>query len=270
MRMNLSTAPMQTQRSSLSVTLSVWHALLLREALSRLFHRRAAWVWLLLEPIAHVLFLVVVFTAIRVTHIGGIEAELWLIVGMLAYFVFNRTGSQGGNAVKANLALFTYRQVKPVDTVLVRCLLEFALMLFVSLILLLVAGIWGLHAIPHDPLGALVALFGLWLLGVGYALIYSVVTTMVSEMQKVLDIAMLPLYMASGTMVSLSAIPAPYREWLMLNPVAHGLEAMRLAFAPYYHAAPELSIDYLYRFAVVLVFIGLLMHSRLQERLIAQ
>lgn len=41
-------------RNPLTVTFAVWNALLLREALSRLFGRRAAWFWLLFEPIFHV------------------------------------------------------------------------------------------------------------------------------------------------------------------------------------------------------------------------
>src|SRR3546814_2028028 len=36
-----------------SVTLSVWKALLLREALARLFSGRASWFWLIAEPILH-------------------------------------------------------------------------------------------------------------------------------------------------------------------------------------------------------------------------
>ena len=261
---------MQNTRSPLQVTLAVWHALLLRESLSRLFHRRAAWAWLLLEPIAHVLFLVVVFSVIRITHIGGIETALWLIVGMLAYFMFNRTAIQCGQAVRANGALFTYRQVKPVDTVLVRSMLEGVLMIAVCLVLLTGAGLWGLHVIPHDPLGVFLAFLGLWLLGVGFGLVTSVLTNLVEELDKIVGIAMLPMYMASGTMVPLAAIPSPYREWLMLNPVAHGLEAARLGFAPYYHAVPELSVSYLYGFALTLLFAGLALHTRFQQRLISQ
>ena len=55
-----------------------------------------------------------------------IFAGLWLAIGltvdigMLAYFMFQRTATQVMNAISANQALFAYRQVKPADTVLVR------------------------------------------------------------------------------------------------------------------------------------------------------
>jgi capsular polysaccharide transport system permease protein len=51
-------------RSSASITLSVWNAIFLREAVSRVSGGRAAWVWLLLEPVAHLTVLLVVLSAL--------------------------------------------------------------------------------------------------------------------------------------------------------------------------------------------------------------
>jgi capsular polysaccharide transport system permease protein len=257
-------------RSHLEITLAVWHALLLRESLSRLFARRAAWVWLLLEPAAHVLFMVLIFAVIRVSHIGGINTALWLIVGMLAFFFFRRTFSQGANAIKANAALFTYRQVKPIDTVLMRCVLEALLMLAITLLLLGGAALLGVSVVPSDPLAVMEALFGMWLLGLGFGLITSVITSLISELDNIMSLMMMPLYMISGTMIPMTAIPSPYREWLMFNPAAHGVEAIRLGFAPFYHAVPELSLAYLYGFALVTVFFGLALHARFAQRLVTQ
>ena len=70
-------------RSSWHITLSVWHALLLREAVSRMFSRRSALLWLLLEPVVHILVLALIFSAIRVRHIGGMDTGLWIAAGML-------------------------------------------------------------------------------------------------------------------------------------------------------------------------------------------
>jgi capsular polysaccharide transport system permease protein len=41
-------------------------------------------------------------------------------------------------------------------------------------------------------------------------------------------------------------MPQPYRDMLMFNPIAHGLELVRAAFFPYYHAVPGISSAYLY------------------------
>lgn len=261
---------MKLTRSPLTITLAVWHALLLREALSRLFSRRAAWLWLLLEPAVHLAFMVFIFTVIRVRQVGGIETALWLMVGMLGFFMFRRTGTQGANAIGANRSLFTYRQVTPVDTVLVRVALEGLVMLMVSVFILSGAGLLGLSYLPSDPLAVIEATAGLWLLGVGFGLIVSVLKELVPELDNILDMFMTPLYMLSGVIVPLSAIPYPYREWLMYNPVAHGLEALRLGFATYYHATPELSMPYLYGWGLGMVFVGLLLQARFARKLTSQ
>lgn len=75
--------------------------------------------------------------------IGGIETVTWVVAGMLAFFMFRRSGQQGVQGISANRALFAYRQVRPVDTVIVRALMEGLLMLLISLCVLAGAGLIG-------------------------------------------------------------------------------------------------------------------------------
>lgn len=262
--------PMDTTRSPAAIMLSVWEALFLREAVSRLAAGRAAWLWLLLEPVAHIVFLMSVFAIIRMHVVGGVDAAVWLMVGLLAFFMFKRTAIQAQNAVNANQGLFAYRQVKPVDTVLVRAALEGFLMVLVTIVLLGGAGLFGLDIIPADPLAVLEAFFGLWLMGLGFGLMASVAIELVPELGKFLGLTMTPLYFLSGVIFPIADVPQPYRDWLLLNPVAHGLEAARLGFAPYYHAVPGLSMAYTYGLALLGIFLGLALHVRFATRLIAK
>ena len=257
-------------RTPLAITLSVWKALFLRESLTRLFSGRASWFWLLAEPVFHVSYMLAIFTVIRVNNVGGIDTTIWLIVGMLAFFMFRNTGTQVMHAISANQALFTYRQVKPVDTLLVRGGLEGLLTITVTSILLCGTALFGHSIIPADPLAVLEAFVGLWLLGMGFGLVASVAGELVPELGRLITFVMMPLYMVSGVIFPISVVPQPYRDWLLLNPVVHGLEAARLGFAPYYHAVPELSVGYLYQFALVIIFLGLALHRRFALRLVTQ
>lgn len=256
-------------RNPLTVTFSVWKALLLREALGRLFSSRGAWFWLLAEPVFHMSYMLVIFSVVRVRHVGGIETPIWLMVGLVAFFMFRQTGTQGANGISANRSLFTYRQVKPVDTVLVRSALEAVLLLCVMVITMMGLGLLGLDALPANPLTVLQAFVALWLLGLGYGLVTSVVSELLPELDRILAFAMMPLYLISGVVFPLSAVPQPYRDWVMLNPVAHGIETARLGFAPFYHAVPELSQSYLFACVLVMLFAGLVLHQRFAEELVA-
>ena len=257
-------------RSSARITFTTWKALFLREAVNRLSAGRAAWLWMLLEPVVHVLFMLFILVGFRMRTVGGIDTAIWLIVGMLSFFMFRRTASQTMNAISANQALFTYRQVKPVDAVLVRAGLEGFLMILVSVILLASVGLFDRVVIPADPMTVFEALLGLWLCGLGFGLIASVASRLVPELGNIIGLAMTPFYFASGVIFPIAAIPQPHRDWLMSNPLAHGLEAARLGFSPYYHATPGLSIAYLYGWALVCIFLGLALHVRYANRIAMQ
>ncbi|MBX3671196.1 MAG: ABC transporter permease [Rhodocyclaceae bacterium] len=257
-------------RSPLSITLSVWRAIFLREALDRLFRERAAWFWLLLEPVLYIMFIAFIWLALRAHTIGGIDIAVWVMVGMLAYFLFRRTAIQVMYAAECNRAYFAYRQVKPFDTAIVRGALEAFLMGIVAFIVLNAALLLGHDAIPQDPLGVISAAFGLWLLGLGYGLVASVIMVLVPELEHILNLFMLPMYLISGVIYPVASVPPPYRDLLMINPVAHALEAVRQGYVPHYHAVDGVSLFYLYAWAAVAVLFGMLLYRRFALRLVMQ
>jgi capsular polysaccharide transport system permease protein len=255
-------------RGPFSITFAVWRAIFLREALDRLFDMRAAWFWLLAEPVMHIGFMCFVFAVIRVRAVGNADVVVWIMVGMLAFFLFRRTAVQVTYAVDSNRPLFTYRQVKPFDPAMARAVLEAFLMAIVSAVILGAVALLGHAVFPSDALLVLQAVFGLWLFGFGYGLVASVLMELVPEMEHVLKILMIPLYLISGVIWPLASIPQPYRDLLMLNPIAHGIELIRLGFFPYYHAVPGLSMAYLYTFVVVSMFLGLMFYRRFAVQLV--
>lgn len=256
--------------SPLIQTVFVWKALFLRESLDRLFGSRFSWFWLFAEPITHIAFFSFIFTIFRIRHIGGIDVLIWLMIGMVAFFTFRRTSMQAMNALDSNQALFYYRQVHPVDAVLVSAALEGFLMSIEIVLLVLGIAMLGFSLKPTNLITILLALGGLWLLGVGLGLIFSVAKGLTREFSWVVKFIMRPLYFISGVIIPISNIPNPYREWLMLNPIAHGIEAARLGFAPYYHSAPEVSMSYLWLSSLVLVTLGLALHRNYSKKLVMQ
>lgn len=254
-------------RSSANITYTTWKALFLRSAVNSLSTGRTAWFWLLAEPIAFIVVLMLVFTLLRVRTIGGISTAVWIMAGILAFFMFRRTAGQSMNVVKASRKLFAYPQIRPVDPVLVQAGLEGFLMVIVSIILLAGAWLYGLPVIPADPLAVIEALLGMWLLGIGFGLVGSAAVELAPPLGAVMGFTLRPLYFLSGVMFPINLIPYPYHDWFMLNPLVHGLEAARLGFAPYYHVTSELSVSYLYGWALVTIFFGLALHVRFARQL---
>ncbi len=260
--------PIKPLRHPLQITLSVWRALFLREAVSRLSSERFSWFWVITEPIFHMSYLLLLYTVCRVRTIAGVDTVIWLIVGIMGFLIFRETSNQMMHAIGANQSLFSYRQVKPIDAVIVRAFLEGFLAIVILTILLSGAALFGHHVLPTYPFIFLLSLSGLWLLGVGLGLCTSVVTHLYPEICPVIKYAMMPLFFISGVIYPISSIPFPYQDWLMWNPIVHGVEGVRLGFGPYYHFPVELNLSYLFEIALVLMLLGLMLHARFNLKLI--
>lgn len=257
-------------RSSLNITLSVWRALFLREALTRISGARARWFWIVAEPLAHMVFFAFMLAGFRHTVIAGADAYVWIVVGLAMFFIFRRSAIQSMWAIDDNKAMFVYRQVRPVDTVIVRAALDGFLNLLIGLVALSLLALMGHRVVPDDPLLVMASLFAIWLLGLGFGLIASVPTVLVEESSVFLGFSMMPLYMLSGVIFPMGVIPYPYQQWLAYNPLVHVLEAVRLGFSSGYHAIASLDMLYVYTWAFVMIFFGLVLQIRFSERLVSQ
>lgn len=255
-------------QSSLYITLAVWRALFLREAVTRLSRERGAWVWLLVEPVIHLSVTMFIFTVIRVRVVSGMNSTIWILYGLLGMFLFMRTGTQAKNAIDANKALFAYRQVKPVDTVLSRAFLEGFLLIIIACIMFGFTYLFGIGVLPEDPLTLIYATLTLWLLGLSYGLNTSVMSELVPEFDKLLKPIMGPLYMLSGVVFPVASVPNPYREVLLYNPIAHCLEAIRAGISSYYHPFPGMDIHYAFLFALASLLFGLALQKRFAVQLV--
>lgn len=253
------------ERGPFQVMLSVWKALFLREAIFRLFSSRTAWVWLLLEPLAHFAFLSFLFVVIRQRSVGNMDIVIWLVLGLTGFFLFRRAATQAGGAIDSNRALFTYRQVLPFDAIVVRAFLEGVIMLATFGVILVILKLIGFSIMPDRPLLLFSAFFGLWFLGLALGILAAVLNEVASESRNILAIVLRPLYFVSGVIFPASRIPVQYRDYFMINPVFHGVEATRSGFSDFYHAVPELNLAYLYQFALVTFALSLLLYRRLNR-----
>ena len=256
-----------TVRSAALITYTTWKALFLRAAVNSLSAGRVAWFWILAEPIAHIIIMMFVFTVLRVRTIGGISTAVWIMAGFLSFFMFRRIAAISMKAVHGSSKLFIYSQIRPADSVLVSAALEGFLMVIVTVILLSGAWMFGLPVIPDNPLSVIEALFGLWLLGLGVGLVNSVALELLPPLGLTIEFLLKPLYFLSGVIIPITVVPYPYIDWILLNPLVHGLEAARLGFAPYYHVSPEISVPYLYAWALCAIFLGLALHVHYAKRL---
>ena len=259
-------------RTHWQVTWSVWQALFVREFLTRLAADRLAWFWMLLEPIAIISIMVGIRAFVLGTHsfINGASFITWTLLGLLGYFMFRENMMRSVGAIDASIKLFTYRQVRPIDPVLVRCFLEGMLKSFVLFLFVVVGMLLDLDLFPDHFYSAVFIWISLWMLGVGTGLALGAASRLIPEIGIIARITTLPLLLISGALLPLHMLPEEILKFLMLNPLVHGLELLRAAFVASYRPLHGVSLAYFWFWILGMMLFGLMLHLRFKRQLQAE
>lgn len=260
---------MLSSRSSWQITRSVWYALFLRESVARTTADRMAWFWMLAEPIA----MVVIMVLIRAVAFGngryivGADFIPWLIVGLFGFHLFRDNMMRSIGAVDSNKGLFSYRQVKPIDSVFVRCYLEGVLKSFVFVLFIIGGVLLELELLPADPLWAVYSWICMWLLGAGAGLTLSALSRLIPEIGRIVKITSFPLLIISGVIFPLNFLPHDIQQYLLYNPIVHGLENLRMSFFPAYRPIGGVNLLYMWYWILCLTALGMALHIRFEAKL---
>ena len=260
--------PRLKPRGGLQVMYAAVRALFLRELQTRFGQYRLGYLWIFLEPALHIGFMLILFGTIRQKIIPGMDFELFLLNGILPFFMFRKISAQALGAVQANKGLFSYRPVKPIDALLARSGLElflhFTAYVLFSLILLWFGYSASGAAIPQ--------LLGYWLLlfllTVSIGLVLLVVGSISPEINKFVSPIFFILYLLSGILYTIHIIPVEYQQYLLWNPLLHIFESMRHAVAPTYPLVQGISLSYVFEWIIGTLFFGLLLYKRFEQQMV--
>ena len=192
---------------------------------------------------------------------------LFLINGIIPFFMFRTGVTLGISATESNRGLFSYRPVKPIDALLARNILEF-LLKFTAYIAFTAAFLWFGYSISFEQIPQLL---GYWALLFIFMLACSLIFIVIGDFKrnrKFLLMFFLILYLLSGILYSIHIIPVEYREYLLFNPLIHIFELMRHAVAPTYSLVPGISLSYFMIWMIISLFIGLLLYKRFERRMV--
>ena len=244
-------------RSNWQIQKFVFYALFIREFKTRFGGFRLGVFWALLEPIAHILVLTTLFSLMQRGGFFGVPFPVFFATGVLTFFIFQKIVSVSIASIKSNMGLFSYRQVKPFDAIVVRATLE--LLVIISVMIFTTwLGIWvfNYECLPKNPLVVVFIIFGLFLLSLGLGFFSAVIGVKYPEAAQLINIIMRPLYFISGIFFPLEFMPKEYHIYLLWNPILHAVEQFRAAWINGYPPG-DTSLIFLYMWALPLFFLGL-------------
>ena len=260
--------PRLKARGGLQVIHASIRALLLRELQTRFGQYRLGYLWVFLEPLLTIGIMVVLFGTVMQRTLPGMDYSVFLINGIIPFFMFRTGVTLAISATESNRGLFSYRPVKPIDALLARNILEF-LLKFTAYIAFTAAFVWFGYSISFEQIPQLLGYWSLlFIFMLACSLIFVVIGDFSKELNKFLSVFFLILYFLSGILYSIHIIPVEYREYLLYNPLIHIFELMRHAVAPTYSLVPGISLSYFLIWMIISLFIGLLLYKRFERRMV--
>jgi len=101
----------------------------------------------------------------------------------------------------------------------------------------------------------------------GFGLVCAVIGIFSENFKKVIGILMRPLFFTSGIFFAVSMMPEKYRGVLLLNPLLHFLELIRVHYFETFRS-PDASYLYIIFWTVGCGYTGLWLYFRLKHRVV--
>ena len=255
-------------RKPLRIFYDVQKALFMRELNMRFSSGRAGLFWTFAEPFIQIM----IFVAIKIALFGRgnstFDFAVFLALNFTAFNLFKHIVTKSTHSFKANKALFVYKQVKPIDTIIARGLVEIFITLILVLIFIVIGYYSGRDMSVQDFNMVVFGFATLILFAYAVAIVIAVGNVFVESIGKLIGFAMTALMFGSAVFYTLDALPISARNILLINPLTH---IMEIIHGSYFAALDDryVSYDYVFGWILVLLYVGLWLYTRLEKRIIS-
>ena len=245
---------------------NVINALVLRETRTRFGKHKLGYAWALLEPTLMILTFLAMFAVVDRATAGEMDTFGFLATGIVPYLLFTKSVVQVSQAINGNKGLLFYPQVKPLDVVFARIVLEFCTYVAVF-ILLMTANVFFHQSLNlSEPMLIIVGFCLASLLGAGLGLVFMGLGQLSNATDRARGPLMRPFFWVSGLFFTVESLPQEYRKLVVYNPVIHVVELVRAGWYPTYDAT-FVNIPYVLVWILGLLFIGLILETATRRKI---
>ncbi len=241
----------------------------MREMSTRFGSKPGGYLWALLDPVAHVVFLSIIFMAIAHIPPLGTSFPLFFATGYIGFQFYQAMAAYLNGSVSANKSLLNYPNVAPFDTIAARYILQLATTILVGICVLGYIAATARHPVSLHLPPLLEAMLAASVLALGVGLTNIVLFSMYPVYEKVFSIVTRPLFLVSGIFYLPDALPPVAKDLILFNPLAHIVMQFRTGFYPQYRASGYDGF-YVWTVAATLLFVGLSLFTMSRGRLRAR
>ncbi|MCS4534526.1 ABC transporter permease [Neisseria montereyensis] len=256
-------------KESLAIQKRVIGALLMREIITRYGRNNLGFLWLFVEPLMLTLLIVFLWKFLRADSVSSLNIVAFVLTGYPMAMMWRNTSNRTIGAISANISLLYHRNVRVLDTIISRTLLEVAGATIAQVVIM--AGLIAIRWInvPNDIFYMLLAWLLMALFAFGLGLIICSIAFKFDSFGKIwgtLSFILMPL---SGAFFFVSSLPVQAQKYLLWVPMIHGTEMFRHGYFGSSAGTME-NPWYLLLCDLVLLFVGLTMVAGFSKGVEAQ
>lgn len=215
---------------SLQIQRRVIGALLMREIITRYGRNNIGFLWLFVEPLLMTLFIVLAWKFFHVDQYSDLNIVAFAVTGYPMMMMWRNASSRAIGSISANASLLYHRNVRVLDTILARMLLEIAGATIAQIVIMAALVAVGWMPMPSDVFYMLLAWLLMAFFAVGLGLVICSIAFNFEPFGKIwgtLSFAMMPL---SGAFFFVYTLPPQLREYVLMIPMVHGTEMFRAGY----------------------------------------
>lgn len=241
---------------SLQLQGRVIFALLMREILTRYGRHNIGFLWLFIEPMIFTIGVTILWTLLKRMHGADLPITVFALTGYSCVLLWRNMPSRTIGSIYPNRALMFHRNVRILDIMLARTLLEAAgaTMSFVLLSLVFLGLEW------MDPPEDVLTVAGGWFLMAWFGMAIGLLMGAVAEYSELVEKLWHPftylMFPLSGAVFLVDALPPAMQKIIIWIPMVHCVEMVRDGyFGSHFNAI--YSVRYIVGINLVLTFMAL-------------
>jgi capsular polysaccharide transport system permease protein len=203
---------------------------MMREAMTRYGRHNFGVLWIVLEPMIFTMGVAGVWSASGMAHGKHMPIVAFALTGYSSVLMWRNTVSHCASAIQHNHNLLFHRNVRVVDVLLTRIMLEVggATASFLILSLAFLLGEW--IEPPHDLMLVLEGWMMLTWFAIGLGLTIGAATAFSPAITRIWQPTAYLLFPFSGAAFLTAWLPSNVREIILLLPMVHGVECIRAGY----------------------------------------
>ena len=251
---------------SLQIQLRVISALFMRDVIARFGRNGLGFLWLFLEPMMFAVGVTIIWSYTHHTQ-GNIPIAAFILTGYSGLVLWRSLINRLMAGVASNKGLLYHRNVKIIDLLYARGLMEFIACTISFILLTIIFSTLGLISLPDDPLKA----FAGWVLYAWFAFAFGLIASFMGAANEIFDrVAHVLMYLSmplTGGFAMVNWLPPEVQDILLMSPLVNAMELLREGYFGMSIKA-EYSVSFIVIVNLCVTLVGLILVRSIRRKLI--